>query len=271
MLCLAKPKKWQCQYLYRNVTSKIIEFCKRTIPNKMITIRPLDLPWINNEIRTIIRKRKRAHKPAKKWTHQTIGNNFQNSKNKSISALSVAKHEYKIKLSEKITSGKFSSKDWWKTIKSLLGMDKMEDIPSLIQIRQPINDLNDKASTFNRYFQSQTVLDDSSIPVPELPQSIFSCFQLNLASKALWILLSLSKHVVLIKVRKTTKIRKRYNQVQHLIHDTAWESNKNTINITNKSQEVSPFSEGEHKAAMNRRESMRNTRLKKHTWSTKEY
>ena len=34
---------------------------------------------------------------------------------------------------------------------------------------------------------------------------------------------------------------------------------ENTINITNKSQEVSPFSAVDHKAAMNRRKSMRNT------------
>ena len=56
-----------------------------------------------------------------------------------------------------------------------------------------------------------------------------------------------------MKVRKTAKIRKRYNQVPHLTQDTTWESNKNTINITNKSQEASPFPAGDHKAAMNRR------------------
>ena len=41
------------------------------------------------------------------------------------------------------------------------------------------------------------------------------------------------------------KIRKRYNQVPHLTQDTTWESNKNTINITNKSQEFRPFAGGE--------------------------
>ena len=40
------------------------------------------------------------------------------------------------------------------------------------------------------------------------------------------------------------------------------ESNKNTINVNNKSQEVSILPTGEHKAAMDRRESMRNTRQK---------
>ena len=29
-----------------------------------------------------------------------------------------------------------------------------------------------------------------------------------------------------IEVRKTAKIRKRYNQVQHLTQDTTWEINK---------------------------------------------
>ena len=60
------------------------------------------------------------------------------------------------------------------------------------------------------------------------------------------------------------RIRKRYNQVPHPTQDTTWESKKNTLNITNKSQEVSPFPAGDHNAAMNRRQSMRNTRHKKH-------
>ena len=34
---------------------------------------------------------------------------------------------------------------------------------------------------------------------------------------------------------------------------TTWESDKTRLNITNESQEVSPFQEGENKAAMNRR------------------
>ena len=37
------------------------------------------------------------------------------------------------------------------------------------------------------------------------------------------------------------KIMKRYNQVPHLTQDTTWERDKNTLNIINNSQEVSPF------------------------------
>ena len=76
---------------------------------------------------------------------------------------------------------------------------------------------------------------------------------------------------LLLKVRKTAKIRKRYNQVPHLPQDTTWESNKNIITITNNSQEVSPFTAGDHKAAMNRHESMRNTDIKNKNDPQKKY
>ena len=64
---------------------------------------------------------------------------------------------------------------------------------------------------------------------------------------------------LIVKVLKTAWIRNRCNQVPHLSQDTKWESNTITINITNKSQDVSPFPSGDRKAAMNRRESMTNT------------
>ena len=70
------------------------------------------------------------------------------------------------------------------------------------------------------------------------------------------------RRVQVIKVRKTARTRNRYNRVPHLSQDTKLESNKITINITNNSQEVSPFPSGDHKAAMNRRESMMDTRHK---------
>ena len=64
----------------------------------------------------------------------------------------------------------------------------------------------------------------------------------------------------LLEVRKTARTRNRYNQVPHIFQDTKLESNKITVNITNKSQEVCLFPSCDHKAAKNRRESMTNTR-----------
>ena len=66
-------------------------------------------------------------------------------------------------------------------------------------------------------------------------------------------------------------IRNRYNQVTHLSQDTKWESNKLTTNIANKSQEVSPLISGDHKAAMNRRESIHTQDINKPNDPQKKY
>ena len=51
-----------------------------------------------------------------------------------------------------------------------------------------------------------------------------------------------------MKVRKRAKIRNRYNQA-----DTNWKVTPSQLDITNESQEVSPFQAGDHKASINRR------------------
>ena len=65
-----------------------------------------------------------------------------------------------------------------------------------------------------------------------------------------------------MKVRKAAKLRNWYNQVQQMTKENTWESDKTQLNITNKSQVVSPFQACDQKAAVNRRESMKNTRHK---------
>ena len=55
-----------------------------------------------------------------------------------------------------------------------------------------------------------------------------------------------------IKVNMGAKIRNRYNQVPHLTQDTNGKVTNSQPHTTNQSQEVSPFSAGDHKADINR-------------------
>ena len=66
------------------------------------------------------------------------------------------------------------------------------------------------------------------------------------------------------KVKTKAKIRNPYNQITHLTQDTIWESDTNTRkHRIQESQEVSPFSAGDHKAARKRHDSItRNTNNK---------
>ena len=47
------------------LTHTLINLSKQYIPHKIVTIRPLDLPWINNNIRKLIRKRNRFYRKYK--------------------------------------------------------------------------------------------------------------------------------------------------------------------------------------------------------------
>ena len=55
------------------------------------------------------------------------------------------------------------------------------------------------------------------------------------------------------KVRKRANIRNRYNKAQHLTQYTKGKVTTSQFDITNESQEVSPFLGGDHKASINRR------------------
>ena len=54
-------------------------------------------------------------------------------------------------------------------------------------------------------------------------------------------------------VRKRAKIRNRYNQAPHLTQDTNGKVTASQLDITNESQEASPFPAHDHKASTNRR------------------
>ena len=71
---------------------------------------------------------------------------------------------------------------------------------------------------------------------------------------------------LLKKVRKGAKIWNRYNQVPHLTQDTNGKVTESQLDTTSKSQEVSPFPAGDHKANINRR-AQRHKRSTSIEWS----
>ena len=64
---------------------------------------------------------------------------------------------------------------------------------------------------------------------------------------------SLSLACYTVIVRKRAKIRNRYNQAPHQTQNTNRKVTTTKLDITNESQEVSPFPVGDHKASTNRR------------------
>lgn len=165
-----------------NITSKIIDFAKNNIPNKVVKIRPSDAPWMNNNIKKNIRIRKRLYKKAKRTQSQYYWHKFKKARNETILLIREAKSDYFSKLSKKLKSGYLSSKDWWKTLKSFISKEKNNRIPPLQKstTHQITNSDFEKANLLNAYFQSQTTLDDGNKDAPYLGPPITEMFLSNI-------------------------------------------------------------------------------------------
>ena len=79
-----------------NFTNKFLELCEMTIPSKFITIRPSYPPWFNGLVRKLIRRRKRAHKKAKRLDAAESWKTFRKLRNEVIAAIKVSKMILKI-------------------------------------------------------------------------------------------------------------------------------------------------------------------------------
>ena len=55
-----------------NITNKIISTSQQVIPNRIVTIRPSEPPWMTQSLKNLIRKRKRCYKMAKKKEYRLM-------------------------------------------------------------------------------------------------------------------------------------------------------------------------------------------------------
>ena len=140
-----------------------------TIPNKFITTRPSDPPWFNGLVRKLMRRRKRAHKKAKRLDTAESWKTFRKLRNEVIAAIKASKNYLKNKLVYNLKSGTLSGNDWWRTFKSLIGKEKTAPIPFLNHNGEQINDPTEKVNVFNKYFQFQSQYIYNNKPVPNLP------------------------------------------------------------------------------------------------------
>ena len=65
------------------------------------------------------------------------------------------------------------------------------------------------------------------------------------------IIVKINLKMIRTQIEKGDKYQESIQSRTHLTQDSTWESDKTQLNITNESQEVSPFPAGDHKVAMN--------------------
>ena len=157
--------------IVQTVTNTLLEMAAETIPNRIITVRNGDLPWITTELRKLMRKRDRLRKKAKKKNSDYYWSKFKRIRNKVVDSLRAAKRTYHCKLCDKIKANKFGSKDWWNLVKQVSNISqKSHGIKILVSDNDEIiTDDHNKANALNNFFASQTYIDELHATLPDLP------------------------------------------------------------------------------------------------------
>ena len=166
-----------------NITDRITFLTNKHIPNKMITVRKTDPPWLTNNIKRLLRKKKGCTTNIKNPTTligifinaleiMSLVNNpnwdiYRRFRNHVTSELRKSKQNQIDKQSDKLVNSETGQKDWWKTLKGFIKLDLTNSIPPLSKDDKIYSDDNDKASIFNECFRDQTLLDDSQATLPQ--------------------------------------------------------------------------------------------------------
>ena len=140
----------------KEVTENIIYAADQAIPNKYVTIRPTEHPWITCHVKNLIRKRKRNFSKFKRTTNPLHLEHFKTLGNKIVSDIRRSKKDYFDKLDNLLSSETTDSKLFWKTSKRMLNIVKSNhDIPMLFMNNECAETDIQKANMLNNYFASQ--------------------------------------------------------------------------------------------------------------------
>ena len=112
------------------ITNHIIEISNECIPNKIVRVKPSNLPWLAANIKKLIRKRKRLFRKGP-TNDPILWQRFRRLRNKITSMIRLSKQNHIDKLAEKLKSENLSSGDWWPTLKHFISPGQKSTLPPL--------------------------------------------------------------------------------------------------------------------------------------------
>ena len=147
-------------------TKTFLEIANKCIPNKIVTIRPDDVPWYNSHLRRLRNLRDQSHSTANKKNNARFWEIYRQHRNKYINELHNAEEAYYSSMADKLSSSDTPPKTWWKTVKQFLGKNKESDLPP-IEDGTSIHYSNDeKAEVFNNFFLNNAFLNSNNATLP---------------------------------------------------------------------------------------------------------
>ena len=153
----------------QNIVKTLNALTETCVPNKIVTFRSSDPPWLTTVIKKHIRKRKRAYRKAKQTNLQTHWVKFKHLRNLVTSMIRESKKAFHDNIANKLKSDSLSSKQWWTILKSFISPYSKSSIPPLEADGVVYSDEMEKANVLNDFFRDQTLLDDQNAILPNIP------------------------------------------------------------------------------------------------------
>ena len=141
------------------------------VPNKTVTVRPRDKPWMNSAIRSLMRIRLKAYRKARdSGFNARLWEKYKNIRNDLIEKIRKSKKDYLNKKAEKLQSTSHNEKNWWKVVGELTKFkNKAKCVNAIRSNENPdllINDPTLIAEELNNYFVKTSTINDTDLEVP---------------------------------------------------------------------------------------------------------
>ena len=151
-----------------NINIAINSIASECIPNKQIKVKPPDPLWLTSFLKCHIRKRKRAFRKAKRTNSESHWKSFRKLRHKVTTLIRDSKKSFYDKLADKLKSSTTTTKDWSSTLKIFINPNSSSSFPPLEYDNNIYTDESEKANILNKYFQSQTMLNETNAVPPNL-------------------------------------------------------------------------------------------------------
>ena len=146
-------------------SEKFLSIARSCIPNKLVLVRPKDTPWYSNTLRKFKRKVHRLFSIVKKNPSQHNWDRYISTRNDYKLALHDAHEKYENEVAKSLEKSR-NSKQWWSTVKSMLGRGADDSYPPLHVNDRYVTDSSEKANIFNSFFLSHCKLNTSQAQLP---------------------------------------------------------------------------------------------------------
>ena len=139
----------------QQITDVMFFAAEHSIPKKVVAIRPSETPWINCQIKKLIRKRKRFFKFFRRTDNPLYWERYTCFRNRIVTEIRNSKKKYFDKLDRLLFTNTTNSKLFWKTAKQVLNLgNSSNSIPTLILNNEYAEDDIQKANMLNAFFIS---------------------------------------------------------------------------------------------------------------------